>query len=125
MAEVISFPKTNPRVTEKDIITTEEILEKKKTLRMNFFKDAADDIVENTVRDIASLELSTLTGRDLSQLQAKDIIMLREALVSIMCRLTDIDHPLHKITENLIISEETVDEYGDAMYGYSFKESDE
>lgn len=122
MAEVISFPKNNPRVTEQDILTREDLIQKKNNLKLNFFKDACDDIVENIVRDIASLELSTITGNELAQLNAKDIIMLRESLLAIMCRLTNMDHPLHSISEKLLVSESSVDEYGDAMYSYTFKE---
>lgn len=122
MAEVISFPKSNPRAEET--LTTEDIIQKKRNLKINFFKDAADDIVENIVRDIASLELSTITNGELAPLQPKDIIMLRESLLSIMCRLTVMDHPLHDIVDELIVSEETFDEYGEPMYGYSFKDKE-
>lgn len=125
MAEVISFPKNNPRITEQDILTREEMVEKKRNLKLNFFRDAADDVVENIVRDIAALDLATITGGELNDLNAKDIIMLREALLGIMCRLTGMDHPLHRISNDIIVAKEVVDEYGDAMYDYTLKETSE
>ena len=120
MAEVISCPKNNPRATA-DKFTADDLAEKKKNIKMNFFRDTTDDIVENIIRDIAALELSTILGSDLAEINAKDIIILRESILSIMCRLTKMDHPLHDIVDDLIIAEETVDEYGESMYDYKFK----
>lgn len=119
MAEVISFPKSNPRMA--DTPSVDELAEKKRNLKLNFFRDMSDEIVENVVRDIAALELSTIAGTELAELNAKDIIILREALLSIMCRLTNMEHPLHDIIKDLIIAEEGVDEYGEAMYGYTLR----
>lgn len=121
---IFVFPKTNPRFELDNIeIDHEDIAKKIKLIKMTYFSDIADSILDNVIRSISLLNLNN--SPESGNLTSTDIILLKEAIISTMCKLSGVDHPLHKIAMDNIIINSTEDDADDVYFKYTFKENDE
>jgi hypothetical protein len=122
---VLAFPTKNtnvPVVKKPKAVDQKKLLEKANNMKIEFYNEMADDIINSIVRRIAALDLAEMSNVESEdeRLNEMDIIILRESLVSIMCRLTAVDHPLHKILNQIIdITEVETDE--GPLYSYTLK----
>jgi hypothetical protein len=116
---IIIFPTNNPELSIDGIaITQEETKEKIKQIKLAFFSSAADEILENVIRSIGSLGITDKS----KEIETRDIIMLKESIISVMCRITDVSHPLHKISEDEIMIDLNMhEELDDMFFDYKFK----
>lgn len=119
MDNVIVFPTNNPELSIDGIaLNKQETKEKIKQIKLSFFSSAADEILEHVIRSIGSLGITTTS----KEINTRDIIMLKESIISVMCRLNDVSHPLHKISEDeIMIDTSHEDELDELFFDYKFK----
>lgn len=119
---VVQFPIVNKRFDVSNIaLDPEEVADKIKLMKLTYFATMSDEIVEDALRALAQLRLNE-TPVDTNPIESGDLILLKEAFVSTMCRIVGIEHPLHQIIEdNIVISLEDVDDYDETFYNYRFK----
>lgn len=112
-ANVIQFPVKNIRYSMDGIPTDEEeTLEAVKNLKLSYFNKIAEDIVAYTSFIINNNLYHDVDLEDFKEPTIRDIILLHESIVSVLCRINSIDHPLHEIGDREIGYEgDTEDEF--------------
>ncbi len=120
---VIDFPKKNIRPDV--IVPTEDQLEQKmQRVRTEFFSEISDEIIDSIVRKLAVINLPQMIGQE-GSIDERDIIILKEAIVSMMCRLTNMPHPLHNHFNDIMTVTPVELENGEVIYSYELVEKDE
>lgn len=119
---VINFPKQNLRQSI-NLPTDDEMKQKMLKLRTEFFSEISDEIIDSVVRKIALMDLPTVTGQE-GSINEQDVIILREAITALMCRLSNIDHPLHDHFENIVKVTPVELENGELIYSYEIIETE-
>lgn len=100
---VIQFPIKNIRYSMEGIPTDEsETLEAVKSLKIAYFNKIAEDIVAYTSFVIDNNLYHNSDTDDFKEPTIRDIILVHEAIVAVLCRINSIDHPLHEIGEREI-----------------------
>lgn len=120
---VVKFPKENRRLDVSNIaLEPEDVMKKIHLMKKGYFADVADHILDDVLRSIGCLDLEE-TKFETFPIQDDDLIMIKESIISAMCRIVGIDHPLHQIAKNELLNlrEEIDDEYGAVILGYKFK----
>lgn len=122
-SNIVTFPISNKRFDLENIeLDQDDIAEKIKLIKMTYFSDIADSILDNVIRSISLLNLSSSSENNLT---STDIILLKETIISTMCKLSGLEHPLHKIAIDNIIINGTESDSEDIYFKYTFKESNE
>lgn len=99
MTNVITFPKDNKRLDVSTTpITAEDVAKEIEKIKMDFYHEVADELIDSMVRKISSLNL----GEDDIILQDIDIIFLRETITAFICKLGSIPHPLSNLSTIVI-----------------------
>ena len=119
---VIQFPVKNVWVQDVSDATSdlEGLPDKVKQARMAYFSAIGDEVADNIVRSLASLKLDERNGETFP-LDSRDIVMFKECVISALCRVIGMDHPLHKIEEENIVITQSEDDAYDGFFGYRFK----
>lgn len=117
---VISFPKQNLR-HNINLPTDDEMNQKMLKLRTEFFSEISDEIIDSIVRKIALMDLPSVTGQE-GTINEQDVIILREAIIAMMSRLSNIPHPLHDHFEKLMKVVPVELETGELVYSYEIIE---
>lgn len=119
---VIQFPVVNKRYDLSNIaVEPEEIAEKIRLMKMAYFSGVADEMVDDTLRSMTMLNLED-SPLDTNPIDSKDIILLKESIISTLCRIIGIYHPLHEvIDENIIVSSIEEGDLDEAYFKYKFK----
>jgi len=112
MDNVITFPKENKRLDVSNTpVSVDEVARAIEKMKLDFYHDVADNLMDHIVQSIGSLNIDG--GGDEIHLREMDIIFLREALTSLMCRLGGVDHPLKNLADAVVrdvnISEGMID----------------
>lgn len=122
-SNVILFPKQTVRPLPKQI-SRSKLIEKASTMKIEFYNEMADDMIDTIVRQISALDLNDMIDEDTpGVLNEMDVIIIREAIVSLMCRLTNINHPLQPLLKDLMTVKEVLGEDGDVIFTYTLKGS--
>lgn len=119
---VINFPKQNLRQSIT-VPSEDEMAQKMLKLRTEIFSEISDEIIDSIVRKIALMNLPDMTGQE-GSINEQDVIILREAITAMMCRLTNIAHPLHNHFEKLVKVVPVELENGEVIYSYEIVEID-
>ncbi len=110
MGELIKFPLRNSRT---ELGFAQSALEKDiESIKLGKFSMVADEITDDVIRSIQILRLEE-TVEVSNEIETKDYIMLKEAIVAIMCKIVKIEHPLHDIEEQELIVSETIEDVND------------
>jgi len=120
---VVKFPKENRRMDVSNIaLEPEDVMKKIHLMKKGYFADVADHILDDVLRSIGCMDLEE-TKHETFPLSDSDLIMIKESIISAMCRIVGIVHPLHEIerTELISLREEIDDEYGAVILGYKFR----
>lgn len=114
---IIRFPKENKRYNLSNIpVDEEEIAKNIKLMKMSYFSEVSEEIMDDIMRSLSSLRIE-----ETAPLQHNDIILIKESIISALCRAVEIEHPLHKIgSDNIIISK-----IEDEFCTYKFKGKDD
>lgn len=100
MGTVIQFPNSN---TDPAFVKSEqERVENVKRYRIDLCLDTSIELTYLLLEQVQARGIE-LTGEDLDQ----HILMVAESLKALMLKGCDIDHPLHKITEQIVNKEES------------------
>ena len=114
---IIQFPLENKRFNMFSIpIDDEEIAENIKKMKLAYFAEISDHIMDDIIRSFSVLNL-----QEINPLDSKDIILIKESMVSALCRVMGLDHPLHNIGNDNIIVTNMEDEF----CTYKFKDDTE
>lgn len=116
---IIKFPIMNPEMNTYAPEDHSKKLETIRNIRLTYFSDISEEIVMNALKSI-SISFDHIDD-NLNNAESKDVILLKEAIISIMCRLSGTDHPLHDIIEDELVMFESYDEYDDIILNYKFK----
>lgn len=111
MDNVIAFPKENKRLDVSNTpVSVDEVARAIEKMKLDFYHDVSDNLVEHIIQSIGSLNID---GEDEIRLREIDIILIREVLASLMCRLGGIPHPLNgladAVVKDLAISDGAID----------------
>ncbi len=90
-------------------------------MKIEFYNEMADDMIDTIVRQVAALDLNDMIDDEPGVLNEMDIIILRESIVSLMCRLTNLEHPLQPLLKGIMNIKEVVDDSGEVVYTYTLK----
>ena len=112
MDNVIAFPRENKRLDVSNTpVSVDEVAKVIEKMKLDFYHDVADNIMEHIVQSIGSLNIDG--GGDEIHMREIDIILMREVMTSLMCRLGSISHPLNgladAVVKDLTISDGTID----------------
>jgi hypothetical protein len=120
MNEILSFPKTHPKFDMSDVpLDPVEMQKKLELIRMSFYADIADELLDQVACRIGVLNLNKKNEPALVAAFPKDIMLLREVLIGMMCRFSDIKHPTHDMFEKMYdLTEDFDEESGEVMYNY-------
>lgn len=123
MGEVLKFPGTNVRADMTAIPTSvEEVIKNVNKMKNAYFSTIAENIVDDVIRSLSVLKLEE--GSVYKPLESKDIIILKESIISAMCRVTGLEHPLHEIADQELILSETIRDiegFDVPYFSYRFK----
>lgn len=101
MDNVITFPKENKRLDVTNTpVSVDEVAKAIENMKMDFYHDVADNLMDHIVQSIASLNIDGNTGE--VRLREVDIILMREVLTAFMCKIGGVDHPLKKLAETIV-----------------------
>ena len=119
---VIKFPIENKRADLSNIaIEPEEVFEKIRLMKKSYFSEVAETILDDVLRAVGCLDLEE-SKFPTHEPEHEDLIMIKESVISLMCRIVGIEHPLHEISKNEIIDTTITDDDGMNLYlGYKFK----
>ena len=126
MGEVVEFPKKNPRV-EPGVLEQASVEDSIKMMKVGKFMVLADAIVDDVLRSIAVLKIEESVD-DPQDISHREMIMLKEMIVSMMCKMVSIKHPLHDIQENELIIYEMIEDisgFDVPYFKYRFKSEPE
>jgi hypothetical protein len=86
-------------------------------IKIAYFSDISRAMADDVLRSIGilNLEESPIETYDVT---TKDIILLKEAISAVMCRIVGIDHPLHELAEENIFLTQDDEE----VCSYRFKD---
>ena len=113
---VIQFPLINKRFDLTGIpIELDDLAENIKKLKFEYFSEVSRTIVDQVINSIMSLEFNNE-----STLSSKDIILIKESISAALCRLAELEHPLHELGEENIILTKPESE-NDEVCVYRFK----
>lgn len=120
MNEILSFPKSHPKFDVSDIpIDPDELKKKLELIRLSFYADVADEILDQVACRIGMLNLKKKNEAALTDAFPKDVMLLREVLIGMMCRFSDIHHPTHDVFEKIYsLTEDFDEESGEMVYNY-------
>ena len=94
MDNVIAFPKENKRLDVANTpISVDEVAKAIEKMKMDFYHDVADNLMDHIVQSIGSLNIEAGGGQEIS-LRDVDVILVREVLTALMCKVGGVDHPL-------------------------------
>ena len=100
MENVIAFPKGNKRLDVSNTPTSiDEVARAIEKMKMDFYHDVADNLMDHVVQSIGSLNIEADENVSLKDV---DIILVREVLTSLMCKIGKIDHPLNGLAEVVV-----------------------
>lgn len=103
MDNVIAFPKENKRLDVSNTpVSVEEVAKAIEKMKMDFYHDVADNLMEYIVQSIGSLNIDGGQEEEDMKLQEIDIIMMREVLTAFMCKISGVDHPLKNLSEAMV-----------------------
>jgi hypothetical protein len=121
MGQIIKFPKENKRFDLSNIsMDPEEIAEEIRLIKMAYFSTISDEIVDDVLRSLSMLNLED-TPNETYSVEAKDLILLKESIISMLCKIIGLKHPLHELSEDNIIISETFDGEDTLFHNYRFK----
>lgn len=125
MTDVLNFPGRNARLDVSDLpLNAEDMAEKIKLIRTAYYSEIADELLEMIVTKIALLKLNKNNDDEISEHFPKDIMLLREVLIGLMCRFSGMDHPTHEVFELLYeMTEDYDEESGELLYNYKQRNS--
>ena len=121
---VIKFPDINRRFDVSNIeIEPESVAKKIEEMKLMYFSNVAEAISEDVMRSISILNLDE-TKFETFDVEPEDMIMLKETIMSIMCRIVGIGHPIQEIAhDELTIMNLELDGYEDLeISSYKFKD---
>jgi hypothetical protein len=99
---VIAFPVENRRLDLSNIgVDEENVYETILKMKKAYFSEVADSIAEDALRSIGCMDLEE-SKSETYDLILQDQVMIKEAVVSAMCRIVGIPHPFHDIAERYI-----------------------
>ena len=126
MNQVLNFPKTHPKFDMTDVpLNQEELQAKLELIRMAFYADVADELLDQIASKIGMLNLNKKNEDEMIDTFPKDIMLLREVLIGMMCRFSNIDHPTHEVFEKIYdLTEDFDEETGEMMYNYTKRKVD-
>lgn len=120
-SNVIKFPVENRRADMSNIPTEpEEIIDKIELIKRSYFSDVSDRILDDVLRsiDVLGLEYSKFDTFDMT---SNDHILIKESIISAMCRIVGIDHPLHAIGDTEIVQHIDVEFDDSTVHSYRFR----
>lgn len=101
MDNVIAFPKENKRLDVSNTpVSVDEVAKAIEKMKLDFYHDVADNLMDHVVQSIGSLNIDG--GSDEIHLREMDIILVREVLTALMCRLGGVDHPLMGLADAVV-----------------------
>lgn len=122
---VIRFPKENRRLDVSNIsMDIEEIAEEIRLIKLAYFNEIADELVDNALRSMSMLNLED-TPNETFPIETKDIILLKETFISMMARIVGLEHPLHNLSEDNIVLTDLIDGEDTYYHSYHFKTKEE
>lgn len=122
-SNIINFPVENKRFDLTNIdVMPDEIAEKIRLIKMTYFSDIADAILDNVIKSISILNLND--DPDAGMATSTDVIILKEAIIALMCRLVEMDHPLHQIGIDNIVISAYENENENTYFKYEFKKQE-
>lgn len=100
---VIRFPKQHAKAEEvSDLpLNDEELAQKLKMIRLGYYAEVADELLDILSSKIGSLNLNVRNEEAVNENFPKDILLMREVLIGMMCRFSDTDYPTHQIFDML------------------------
>lgn len=117
MDNVINFPKENKRLDVGNTpLGVEEVAKAIENMKMDFYHDVADNLMDHVIQSIGSLNLDGGNEEEV-KLREVDIILIREVLTAFMCKLGGVDHPLKDLAD-VVVTDLAV---GDGMIDYRLK----
>lgn len=121
-SNVIVFPIQNKRFDLNKVeVDQDKIAENIKLIKLTYFSDIAEEILDHVVRSISVIGFNSEEQDGI--ITSTDIILLKESIIALMCKINGLEHPLHKIAvDNIIISRIEDDE---EMFKYTFKKEEE
>ena len=122
---IILFPVTNRRHDVTRIaVDPEEVAARIRSMKMAFFAEVADQVVDDTLRSISVLNLEE-TKAETFPLESRDVILIKEAVISALCRIVGIEHPLHEIGDDNIVISDILQDAEASLFKYRFKSEPE
>ena len=101
MTNVITFPKDNKRLDISNTpVTAEDVAIEITKIKMDFYHEVADELLDGMIRKIGSLNLGDQEDVIINDI---DIIFLRECITSFISKLAGVEHPLANLPETMIV----------------------
>lgn len=120
---IVQFPLVNRRHDVSNIaLDPEEVADKIRLMKLSYFNSVTEELVDDVLRSLSTLRLEE-TPAETTPVTSLDIIMLKETIMAMLCRIVGISHPLHEMAQDNIILSELMDdnEYGIPYQKYHFK----
>lgn len=120
MGDLLMFPVQNRRIDVPGVTALQDALaDDVKMMKLAHFAAVSDQILDDALRSISVLKIE---GVDVHDVDQKDLILIKESIVSTLCRMEGMEHPLHRLMEdNLIVNDVSDDDDGITM-AYKFRE---
>lgn len=100
MDNVIAFPKENKRLDVSNTpVSVEEVAKAIEKMKMDFYHDVADNLMDHIVQSIGSLNIE---ADETVRLKDVDVILVREVLTALMSKIGGISHPLNGLAEAVV-----------------------
>lgn len=100
---VIAFPKNNKRLDVSDMpVSAEEVAREITKIRLDFYYQVADEMMETLMRTIGALGISKAEVPEEVNVEDIDVIFMREMLAAFMCRIANVEHPLVDLPHHFI-----------------------
>jgi hypothetical protein len=101
------------------------VAEEIRLIKMSYFSTVAEQMLDDTLRSMSMLNLEDGKSETFP-IEQSDVILIKESIISGLCRIVGIEHPLHKyLADNLVMSEAGDDDLGMPITSYKFKDVEE